>query len=84
MVTEIQLTYKSSQADIDLTRKLRDGGTLSEIQLLDHLIVTVEGYSDFHRHGICIVLAAAPHSKYFLANSVPCPSPIKIHSFPNH
>ena len=40
-----------SQADIDLTRKLRDGGKLLEIQLLDHLIVTVEGYYSFADEG---------------------------------
>ena len=40
-----------SQADIDLTKKLRDGGKLLEIQLLDHLIVTVEGYYSFADEG---------------------------------
>ena len=40
-----------SQSDIDLTRKLRDGGKLLEIQLLDHLIVTVEGYYSFADEG---------------------------------
>ena len=40
-----------SRSDIDLTRKLRDGGKLLEIQLLDHLIVTVEGYYSFADEG---------------------------------
>ncbi len=40
-----------SKSDIDLTRKLRDGGKLLEIQLLDHLIVTVEGYYSFADEG---------------------------------
>lgn len=33
-----------SQSDLDLTRKLQDAGKLLEIQLLDHLIITVESY----------------------------------------
>ena len=32
-----------SQADIDLTRKCRDGGKLLEIAVLDHLILSPEG-----------------------------------------
>lgn len=40
-----------SQADVDLTRKMREGGKLLEIQLLDHLIVTSEGYYSFADEG---------------------------------
>jgi DNA repair protein RadC len=40
-----------SQADIDLTRKMKEGGKLLEIQLLDHLIVTTEGYYSFTDEG---------------------------------
>jgi DNA repair protein RadC len=36
-----------SQADIDLTRKIKEGGKLLEIQLLDHLIITKTGYYSF-------------------------------------
>lgn len=43
---------KPSQADIELTRKLREGGRLLEISLLDHLIVTTEGYYSFADEGL--------------------------------
>ena len=38
---------KPSQSDIDLTKKLKEGGRVLEIQLLDHVIVTTEGYFSF-------------------------------------
>lgn len=41
-----------SQADIDLTRKLREGGKLLEVQLLDHIIITSEGYYSFADEGL--------------------------------
>lgn len=40
-----------SQADIDLTKKMREGGKLLEIQVLDHVIVTAEGYYSFADEG---------------------------------
>ena len=43
---------KPSQADIDLTRKIKDGGKLLEIQLLDHVIMTTEGYYSFADEGL--------------------------------
>ena len=43
---------KPSQSDIDLTRKLKDGGKLLEIQMLDHIIVTTEGYYSFADEGL--------------------------------
>jgi DNA repair protein RadC len=43
---------KPSQADIDLTRKIKDGGKLLEIQLLDHVIMTTEGYYSFADQGL--------------------------------
>jgi DNA repair protein RadC len=43
---------KPSQADIDLTRKLKDGGRLLEIQVLDHLILTTEAYYSFADEGL--------------------------------
>ncbi len=41
-----------SQSDIDLTRKMKEGGRFLEIQLLDHLIVTPEGYYSFADEGV--------------------------------
>jgi len=41
-----------SQADINLTRKVKDGGKLLEVQLLDHIIVTTEGYYSFTDEGL--------------------------------
>lgn len=43
---------KPSQADISLTRKMKDGGKLLEIQLLDHIIITTEGYYSFADEGM--------------------------------
>lgn len=34
---------KASQSDIELTKKLRDGGKLLDVQLLDHVILSPEG-----------------------------------------
>ncbi len=42
----------ASQSDIDLTKKLKAAGVFLEIQLLDHLIVTTEGYFSFADQGI--------------------------------
>jgi len=41
-----------SQADIDLTRKINEGGKLLEIQLLDHIILTCESYYSFADEGL--------------------------------
>ncbi|MGC3947998.1 MAG: JAB domain-containing protein [Chryseolinea sp.] len=41
-----------SQADIQLTKKLKDGACLLEIQLLDHVILTSEGYFSFADDGL--------------------------------
>lgn len=41
-----------SQADIDLTKKMKDCGKLLEIQVLDHVIVTTEGYYSFADEGL--------------------------------
>lgn len=43
---------KPSTPDIDLTRRIREGGKLLEIPLLDHLIITTEGYFSFSDEGI--------------------------------
>jgi DNA repair protein RadC len=41
-----------SQADIDLTRKLKEGGKFLEVQVLDHIIITIEGYYSFADEGL--------------------------------
>lgn len=41
-----------SQADIDLSRKVREGGKLLEIQVLDHIIVTIEGFTSMSDEGL--------------------------------
>lgn len=42
---------KPSQADLNLTRKLKEGGALLDIVVLDHLILTVDGYYSFADEG---------------------------------
>lgn len=41
-----------SQADIELTKKLMEGGRLLEIQVLDHIILTSEKYFSFADEGL--------------------------------
>jgi DNA repair protein RadC len=41
-----------SEADIRLTRKLKECGLLLDLSVLDHLIVTSEGYFSFADEGI--------------------------------
>lgn len=43
---------RPSQSDIDLTRKLKEGGRLLDIPVLDHLIFTDGGYYSFADEGI--------------------------------
>lgn len=42
----------ASQADIDLTRKIKEGSKLLEVQLLDHLIVAGQKYFSFADEGL--------------------------------
>ena len=42
----------ASQADIDLTNKLKAAGKLLEIQVLDHIIIAVKNYYSFADEGI--------------------------------
>jgi len=42
----------ASQADLDLTKKLKEGGKLLEIQVLDHLIVAGQKYFSFADEGL--------------------------------
>lgn len=41
-----------SHADIELTRKVKEGGKFLEIQMLDHIILTSEGYCSFSDEGL--------------------------------
>jgi DNA repair protein RadC len=41
-----------SEADIHLTRKLVEGGKLLDLAVLDHLIVTTDGYYSFADEGL--------------------------------
>ena len=43
---------RASQADIDLTKRLKEGGELLEVLLLDHVILTSEGYFSFADEGM--------------------------------
>jgi len=57
--TEILLAHnhpsgnlQPSDADIQITRKLKDAGQLLDINLLDHLIIMPEGYTSFADEGM--------------------------------
>jgi DNA repair protein RadC len=41
-----------SHADIELTKKIKEGGRLLEIQVLDHIIITSENYYSFADEGL--------------------------------
>lgn len=41
-----------SEADISLTRKLKDGGLILDIKVLDHIILSQEGYYSFTDEGL--------------------------------
>jgi len=43
---------KPSQADIHLTKKVQEAGKIMDIALLDHLIVTRNGYMSFGDEGL--------------------------------
>ena len=43
---------KASQQDIDLTKKIANAGKMLDINVLDHLIITNEGYYSFADEGI--------------------------------
>ncbi|MBK6932127.1 MAG: DNA repair protein RadC [Saprospirales bacterium] len=45
-------SLQPSQADIDLTRRLRKAGELLDLPLLDHLIVSERGYYSFADEGM--------------------------------
>jgi DNA repair protein RadC len=41
-----------SQSDIALTKKIKEGGKLLDVQLLDHIIVTAESHYSFADEGL--------------------------------
>ncbi|MBI1767232.1 MAG: DNA repair protein, partial [Bacteroidetes bacterium] len=41
-----------SKADIDLSKRMREGGKLLDIEVLDHIIVTTEGYLSLMDEGL--------------------------------
>ncbi|HAI75676.1 MAG TPA: hypothetical protein DCM08_05465 [Microscillaceae bacterium] len=43
---------KPSQADIDLTRRIKEAGKILEISVLDHLIFANQGYFSFAQEGL--------------------------------
>ena len=43
---------KPSQLDIDLTKKIAAAGRMLDIKVLDHLIITNEGFYSFADEGI--------------------------------
>lgn len=43
---------KASEQDIQITKKLQEGAKLLELQVLDHLIVTSEGYLSMSNEGL--------------------------------
>lgn len=43
---------KPSASDIDLTNKIKEGGRLLDIAVLDHIIITSEGYYSFADEGL--------------------------------
>jgi len=43
---------KPSQADLSLTKKLKTGGEILEVAVLDHLIITSEGYLSMADEGM--------------------------------
>ena len=43
---------KPSQADLNLTRKIQAAGELLDIAVLDHLIITTDGYLSFAEEGL--------------------------------
>ncbi len=43
---------KPSNADVDMTKKIKQAGVLMEIKVLDHVILTAEGYSSMADDGL--------------------------------
>jgi hypothetical protein len=47
-----QALLQLRQADLDLTKKFKEGGKLLDIQVLDHIIITSESYYSFVDEGL--------------------------------
>jgi len=45
---------KPSQADLELTRKLRTAGQFLDLPVLDHLIITDQGFLSFADEGLLL------------------------------
>lgn len=45
--------FSPSQADIDLTEKLKEAGKVFEVTVLDHIIMTSDEYYSFADGGSC-------------------------------
>ncbi|HNP96897.1 MAG TPA: JAB domain-containing protein [Cyclobacteriaceae bacterium] len=45
-------SLQASQADIQLSKKVKEGGKLLEVSVLDHIIVTTEGYLSLADEGL--------------------------------
>ena len=43
---------KPSQADLNLTKKIKNGGELLDIAVLDHIILTADSYFSFADEGL--------------------------------
>jgi DNA repair protein RadC len=43
---------KPSQADLNLTKKMQEGGKLLDIQVIDHIIMTADSYMSFADEGL--------------------------------
>ncbi|MDB5119744.1 MAG: repair protein [Sphingobacteriales bacterium] len=43
---------KASPQDIELTKKIKSGGRLLDIEVLDHIIITASGYYSFADEGL--------------------------------
>ncbi len=45
-------TLEPSKADLEITKNIVEGGKILHIAMLDHLLITTEGYYSFEEHGI--------------------------------
>lgn len=46
------LNLQPSQADLEITRKIKQAAQTMDLSLLDHLIITSEGYYSFADEGV--------------------------------
>ena len=55
---------KPSLPDESLTKKIKESAAMMDIKLLDHIIVTKEGYYSFADEGLLGVESDYPHAAY--------------------